>query len=609
MRFGQDKKFYLVFIAVILISVIFHVKLLSDFNQLPSPIYGGDYYHQMGAIEHVKQGGNAFTSFATFNDEVPSYFPLYALIVGNLSRIFGIEAMTAMFVFSVIIQLLAILIIYLLVTEITNNRKVSLLTTILLTPLSIYPIIKYASFTKYTLYPLFFLFLIKFLKNKNWKNAIYAGLLYGLNSISHGSGFLTLTLLFPFLFIYLFLIEKGKILNVKQIKEKLKCTLPIFLSIFLIGFIIAQLYWFTPLTFEGDLPNKITDWAQSDYSEFSVQAGFIGDIFKSFFFNFNGVINSIVSLASILAILFLFVVKSKSKEFDLLKKLSIFFLISFTLISLHFIVTIPLFGLEFSPHYMLSFFTPILHIFLISFSFKTLLNIKKIKENLIYVFIIFILLFSVIGFNEKVNTNKWIQAGFQEINPVLIASSKAIKDGTDLNAHFISTKETGSAINALTGRKFLSIRRNQHPVTSEVDQRELDLALILYSNNDSIREKLLETYEINYLYWDYYWINSEFQFDNEGVLKGYFDPIMIIYTPEREEILSNNGVNFKKEYMVIDSSKRNLENIKKFNVLVVYPAQLDATHPWHSNLDKYLTEIWKFEQNEQIYARLFEIKR
>jgi len=152
----------------------------------------------------------------------------------------------------------------------------------------------------------------------------------------------------------------------------------------------------------------------------------------------------------------------------------------------------------------------------------------------------------------------------------------------------------------------LSIRRNQHPLTSEVDQRELDLAIILYGNSSDKRAELLKQYDIDYLYWDYFWIQSEFRFDDAGKLVNLFDPILIIRTPEREALLKKYNISYSNENMVVDSSKRDRNDIKKFDVLLVYPNNW-SNEPWHPDLNNFLEEVWVLQEGGTKYARLLKI--
>ena len=50
---------YVLFFTV-LAFFFFTLFMVFSFKQLPSPLYGGDYYHSMGAVNHFIFGGNPF---------------------------------------------------------------------------------------------------------------------------------------------------------------------------------------------------------------------------------------------------------------------------------------------------------------------------------------------------------------------------------------------------------------------------------------------------------------------------------------------------------------------------------------------------------------------
>ncbi len=588
-----------VLLIIIIIYLIFQFNLISQFQQLPSPLYGGDLYHQLGAINHVKYGGNPFKSF-TNSDPLPSYFPLYTFLIGNFAKLFNLNAITAMFFSSYILMILSIMIMYIFSYLLFKNKTIALFTTLFFNSLACFPVLKYTLFTQKIVFPLFFLFLFLTLKTNKYIYATLAGLVYGLGSISHGTFFIEITLLIPILVGYSFFAHK---------KEKLlfKKDFRTILIIFLIGFLIAQVYWFKPIfIYHGNIPNKITEWGQVNYSLLRVQMKFVFESLKKIFFDFHTLFSSMISILCIFAIFFIFSLK---KHILITKYLS-FLSISLFVIPFHFLLTIPLFGLEFSPHYMAMFSFGLLKPLLASFSIfifiHSIKNTKKLNLVLI-ILLILIVLGSISEFNKKVKEDKWIRVGMQPLPSYLFEVSNWIIENTNVNDKFLSTKEIGSAINALTGRKFVSIRRNQHSIISEVDQREADLAVMLYGNNDSLREKLFKKYDIKYLYWDYYWLNSEFQFDQEGNFIGYFDPIMVIKSNKFIDYFESNNISFKEEYMVIDSAKRNNPDIKKFHVLVVYPTYFNVTHPWSKNLDKYLNLEKEIKYQGIPIARVYKI--
>ena len=149
---------------------------------------------------------------------------------------------------------------------------------------------------------------------------------------------------------------------------------------------------------------------------------------------------------------------------------------------------------------MLGFISSLVIPLIVPFSFiffKSIMGKQKLKY-LALIFFLLLVLFSSLSFNNNLNENKWMKVGYQEFSsPYLIDVSDWLVTNTDINDGFISSKEIGSSINSLTGRKFLSIRRNQHPITSYVDEREADLAVILHGNNDKVKEELFKKYNIS----------------------------------------------------------------------------------------------------------------
>ncbi len=54
---GIAKKWAALIIAIA-VALFANYRLVAPLKQLPSPIYGGDYYFQLGQTIHVAQGGN-----------------------------------------------------------------------------------------------------------------------------------------------------------------------------------------------------------------------------------------------------------------------------------------------------------------------------------------------------------------------------------------------------------------------------------------------------------------------------------------------------------------------------------------------------------------------
>jgi hypothetical protein len=177
---------------------------------------------------------------------------------------------------------------------------------------------------------------------------------------------------------------------------------------------------------------------------------------------------------------------------------------------------------------------------------------------------------------------------------------------TDVHDVFISSKENAFMINALTGRKVLTLRRGHMEHFVEADPREVALAVILYGNNDAKRAELLREYNVSYLYWDVYWINSEFTIE-DGQVSGWYDPILVYDTPENRMIFDENGVRYAAINTWIDPSAKG-EDVPMFDVLIVGPENYEAfNHPWNSGLDPYLERVWQYDEGGLTYVAVYKV--
>jgi hypothetical protein len=187
-------------VGILIFFMLLQYGTISQYQQLPAPLYGGDKYLQLGAIYHAKDGGNLLGNFRN-SDPVPNYMPLYTIIVGGSARLFNLEPMGTMFFFSYIFVALEIIVLYLLGCLVFKDKNIGLIFPMIY--LQFIVIIKYGHFARWLLFPLFFLlfFLALFEQNPR-KKMVYSavtGLAFGLVSLAHGTGFPSLSL-FMFLF-------------------------------------------------------------------------------------------------------------------------------------------------------------------------------------------------------------------------------------------------------------------------------------------------------------------------------------------------------------------------------------------------------------------------
>lgn len=600
MKINKIPEEYFFLAALILIIVIANISLLSGFKQLPSPIYGGDYYFQLGAVNHVKYGGNPLEG-SNMVGTLPAYFPLYSAIVGGFAGIFGVSGMNSIFIFSAIFSVLISVISFFLFKIMFGKNIYAFIGSVLFFPIFYLPVLRNNPVGAYLTIPLALIFLYRIFTNKGklLTNAICLGISFGAAGLMHAASFLTVA---ASIFIFAcFLIYKSFDNRKFKLDNKVK-----YLAIsFAIGFLISLLYWYYPLfVSHGSTNLNSQEWSFNNFSSTGYQFIFLFDTIKSSFFNFSSLF---YAAASILAILGLIVLLTTKKQSDSLTFTRIILVLSVVL-SFHYFLSEPIFHTHFIASHFPVF---ILHLSLVCLQAIGLLALSstsaKYGKYVLYAGIFLILLFSLMDFS-KLNEDRWIQAGRTPMSPNMIAAEKWIVANTQVTDIFLSSNELSFALNALTGRKLLISRRAQNDPFMDFDPRERDAAVIFFGNDSAKQAELLKKYNIKYVYWDYYWINSEFQFDESGNISGWFDPLMIMDTPENRGYLEKYGVKYSAQNTWLDPSMKG-DYVKKMDLLIIDPQYFSLEQPWNSGLSKYLKEVWAYTYTDgKVYARIYEVK-
>ena len=608
-----------VFLVLILLYLIFNLYLIQEFKQLPSPIYGGDYYYSQGTIYHFRDGGNPFLSSA-FLESLPHYFPVYTILAGSIAKAFSLSAFSAMKIFAVIEVILALIVFYALGNYLFKNKLISLTGILFYFQLvggyTGFPIWKYLQFTRTLFLPLTVLVFLHFFKKRNLKSAVLAGIVWGLMGITHSVGFVVASLFILIISLYLLFFEYIRYENKKVIfiKEEFKKNffqlLKCILVLFVIGVIIAQLYWFKPIfVYQGKPLNPIPDFAQPDFTRLSVKFLFITQSIKSFLLNFSSALWSIKSLFFVTGLLLLFFIKKHTLEIKFL----ILFLITTLIGSFHYFISQPFIGTNLSAHYIRNF------TFALSATLFAVLAIKtfsdyirqkfKLREKIKYVLLLLLLLILILNFaeaNHYQKTNKWVNVGRQPLPPNLVEMQKWVLANTDVNDVFISTNELSFALNALTGRKLVTLKRGHTDLFTNASKNMLDAAIILYTNDTRARREILKQRKVKYLYWDYYWIRSEYYFNKQGQITGTFDPLVLFDTNNTRALLRHYNISFYSQHTWLDPAIRQ-PDVKQFDLIFILPYQFNLTHPWHPDLDNYLEEVWDYSQNGVVISRIYKI--
>lgn len=605
-----------VLVAIILFLLALNFLLIQPLKQLPSPLYGGDYYHQLGSTYHISSSLNPFHWFTGSNilGSLPMELPVYGVSVSLFVWIFGLEPMQAEFAFSYIIVILSSVLIYILIKKLTSDKNIALLSVLLFVPIGWLPMIKYSMFATMVMIPWFLICIYDFYQEQNLKNSLILGLSYGLCSLSHPVAFITVNWIAFFIFFDLIFFRHyayvEKILHKEELKRFFCENYHYFLIIYGIGLSFALLYWWKPIfVFHGKTLLGDQEWTMVSFHNFSVQIDYLFSLIKNYFFTFNSLKAIMMTVLVYPGMFVLFFSKNKGH----LRFLKIILLAAVTLVFSYFI-TEPLIKTNFVPMHNNMFFLATTILLISLFGLKLIFNKLHFKlggislKNILTIILLIVLIFASISeFNTK-KEDKWYQAGTQELPPQMLSLQKYLLANSDVDDAILSSNEVSFAVNALTGRKIVANRRAHNDKFLDFDKEEIKAAIILYGNDTSQKLDLIKNNNIRYLYWDYYWIQSEYYFDKNGQITGWFDPLVFRYPEIYGPILSQNGIKYFPQHTWLDPSAKTPDVIQ-YDLLFVSPENYrSADMPWKADLDPYLEEVWSYSQNSQKIARLFKIK-
>ncbi|MFW6311369.1 MAG: hypothetical protein ACOC1K_03950 [Nanoarchaeota archaeon] len=584
----------IVFIFLIIVSIT-HYNFFSEYESLPSPIYGGDLYYQAGSIEHISKGGNFFES-SSFNKGVPGYLPLYGLVVSVFKLIFKMDTFNAMYLVSILITILSGFLYYLLFKLLTKQKLISATLTVFF--LGIGFNLKYTDFAYKIMLPLYVIFLYKLFNEKNLKNTIVLGVILGLLSYANNVFFIGATII---LVIFYGLNYKEIISSIK-IKKNIHYIIPL-----IITFLFAIFIWYKPIFIyhlKPTYPRFLMDLP--DFSRFSIQFNYLVNYIKSFFFNFSNIKSTIISMSSIVGLSILFLIKNNKENTKFIKQ----FLIASIILTFSYFITQPFLGLNFYPNQQQIWLNIIIKPLLLYFTLS-IIN-KQIKNKLYFQYLLIgiIVVFGFLSINNFVNANqesRWNDGAKLPIQSPLKEATFYLNQNSNVNDVILTNKETGFALNSLTGMKLVVNRwAQQNDPFINMPQRDIDAAIILYGNDIDKKKELIQKYDIDYLYWDTQWINMEYRFDEQGNLVSWFDPLIAYENDKTKQLLDNNSVSYFTEYTWVDPSVKN-ENIKKFDLIFVSPDNYhNFTNPWNPNLNELIKEVWSYESQGMKVARIYE---
>ena len=601
MDFSKDRELIIVILFAIIAVLIVH-GTLSQYKGLPSPLYGGDYYYQLGQIYHMYQAP-FLEWFGSSNGigERPVYMVTYGVLVAIFGKVLGLDPIKAIIDFNYILIPACFVVFFLLGRKISGSGIIGLIVTLIFVNIANFPIFKYTDFTHMLLFPAFLYALYLFFREQNLKNSVLLGIMYGVVALSHSTGFFVTSFLIAALFVYKAYGEyRGK--KFAFSKETLG-GYKYHAVAFLVGFLMAQAFWFAPIfVYHGSASLETQVWTQPDLAVQQVMVSETVNYVSSLFFNLASPIGLVMSLLLIYSVYLVYRKEAENPDFLVLVFGAVL------LLNFSYIITVPLLDTHLIPGYVFPMYTYTSAILFSTIGMKKLLGAKY--RNYAVAALLAVALYSQYAALEAKKTDQWMAAGIAGISEFHLAVQEGVMENTEVDDVILTTNENGFAINALTGRKLVASRRSHNdPFVQDFDGLEMDAAVMLYGKNLEKRKGLLKEYGVDYVYWDFYWAHGEFSFDDQGRVTGLFDPLLVLDTPGNRAYLDENGVKYAAFTGWMDPAIKG-PNIRMYQLLVVVPDNYDVSGkgPWDDGIDPYLEKVWSYQAEGQDVAVLYQVR-
>jgi len=547
----SDKKILLLF--VLPVSIIYGF-LLSQFKQLPSAIYGGDLYYHFGMFNHYFHGGDILSD-PIFNQELV-FYSLFPYFLAKVSNLFNLSALSIYKFLPVIEILTASVASFLLSKQLfAKNKLLRIIFTI--SWVGVFHSFFFTHpriFAVSTLFPLLVWSFLKFRDKRNLTNQLIFAGCYSLLGLTHLFGFIAASIFLFLFYLYSFLQSENKTLFIKR--ESKNLILPAIVTV------IATFPLLGVITFYYDI-NTLNP--ATSYSTPVPDLMYATKHLFFLIFNRGTLFNLIYFPLVIIGFYYVFISEKIKQE---VRTAILALLLAFFIGSFHFIVTQPLFDFYWVYWQFPFYFTYLISLIFICYGILFLQKKLTYRKSLYFV-LLFSIFFAVVininfsykgfhtfllgknlgGYNES-----WLSLARNE---KVLHRKRAnwIKKNTNINDVFLSNNELSFAINALTGRKIITTRRTHANPFVNINERQADAGIMLYGTNESQVERLLDKYEVEYLY---------FHSDWQEVSK--LDPLLVPST--YKDYLDKGGVEFKQVKSKLDPGKRGVPKYKRLKIVV-----------------------------------------
>lgn len=557
-------------IAVVLAYVIVLVTHYLKLQHLPGPFYGGDLYAHHGfAINYI---ANGFWSDPYFVGHYAFYPWLGNYVFIALSLLPGLSLMQGEMYVGVLTTLLSAVAFYFLGWQLFKNHTWSFVFLLFALVTRGLPDGAPNLLPWMVTIPLWFAFWLKAEETGTLRDKIITGLFIGATALSHVAFFLAGMALFGFTI----LVET---IRTKKWLDAAKLYGPMLI----VGFVVSLLFYGPILVqYHGKTLNPLFD-----YNGPNIDTLGIGWMLKTLFrytLDFSSLATGILSALTVLGLVLCAMNWNKKPA-----RYAILWYVAGALAPLHHLVTRPLLGKGVLPGHLWG-----ISISLLIFAVYGVRLVMQVAEKkwphtnaqrivLVAVVVLALLLFRIQYDNYR--ANPWTQFGerLDGQTKTWHAFGDWMQKNTDTNAVVLSHDESCFAMNGVSGRKCVFVRRTHANYFVDIEQRYADGVVMLYGNNSALTRQLLAQYDVDYVLIDNY----------------MFPQSPILIETRYADYLRANNVSFTPVHTRKDVAT---PTARTFDLLAV-PAQTP-----NKELQGRWNQTAAFMLNDQPYLQLFAVR-
>ncbi len=562
-------------IAIVAVYLAIAFSLYVKLKHLPGPLYGGDLYAHYGfAINYI---ANGFWSDPYFINNYAFYPWLGNYLFIALSILPGLTLMKAEIFVGLLTTTLSAVAFYFLGWRLFKNHTWAL--TFLLLSLATRAIPDGAPnlVPSMITIPFWFAFWLKSEETGRMRDKLLSGLFMGLTSLAHVAFFIAAMAVFAFTIVVETLRQKEK-------KKAVVAALRMYVPMLLAGFVVSLLFYGPIIVnYHAKTLNPLFQYNGPDIDTMGL--GWAVKALYNYTLSFSSVAATVLSVLTALGIVLCIMNWGKKTA-----RYALLWYIAGFLAPLHHLVTKPLFGRWVLPSHMWGIWISLLIFAVYGIAAVGQFAGKKwpqaSAQKIIAVGVLVLVAALFVQRYDEYNANQWVQFG-ERIDPptqAWLSLGKWLQENTGPNAVVLTGDETCFAMNGVSGRKCVFVRRTHANYFVDVEQRYADGIVMLYGNNSELTKKLLDDYKVDYVLLDAY----------------YMPRAQMLVEPRFESYLRENNVTYAK---VRERKDIATPNALVFDLLAV-PFQ-----PINRHLEALLSPATEIKADGQLYLQLFKVKK